>query len=171
MSSDTIPNGTKIITRERAAESRDAGTRTETRETREASPRAAEVSDYRPPSQLPDPDPIPGYVYRWVRKTTRGQMDEINFGQRRSEGWEPVSPEEQPGLVQKMYGTPGSGLIEIGGLVLCKAPRERIEARARYFTEKARAAQEAVDRQMMKEQDPRMPILKPERTSRVSRSF
>lgn len=161
----------KIIRRDRATDGRDANPR-ETREseTREATQRSVEWSDYRPPSQLPDPRPEPGFVYRWVRKSSFGQVDERNMWERRSEGWTPVHPDEQPEVVAQLAIKPDAGLIEMGGLLLCKAPKDRIDARTAYYARMARAQEQAVDNDMLKQQDARMPFLKPERMTRVSRN-
>ena len=59
--------------------------------------------------------------------------------------------------------------IEVGGLILCSAPTELMQQRRDYQARKAEGQIEAVDRNFMRENDPRMPLLRPERRSRVSR--
>jgi len=46
--------------------------------------------------------------------------------------------------------------IEVGGLLLCKAPEEITRARSRYYRDQTVAQMNAVDSQLMAEQDPRM---------------
>ena len=60
------------------------------------------------------------------------------------------------------------GNIEIGGLLLCKAPEETAKARQRHYEELASQQMESVDRTYMRENDPRMPVLKPDRTTRTT---
>ena len=60
-----------------------------------------------------------------------------------------------------------SGLIEIGGLVLCKSTVENAVARKKYYEEQTQAQTQAVDQNFMRENDPRMPLFK-ESKSRVS---
>jgi len=135
--------------------------------TRDASART-EDSTYRPPSLLPEVPDTDTHVHRWVRISVYGESDPRNMSQRRQEGWELVAPAEQP-LVSKQLGIKDtSPYIEIGGLVLCKALKARIESRGEYYRRQADLQMQSVDRQLMKQNDPRMPLLKPERTTTVT---
>ena len=60
------------------------------------------------------------------------------------------------------------GNLEIGGLLLCKAPKEAMEERAEYYRNMANQQMESVDNSFMRENDPRMPMLKPNRTTRTT---
>jgi len=53
-------------------------------------------------------------------------------------------------------------------LLLCKAPNEVAEARQRYYENVAAQQMQSVDNSYMKENDPRMPLLKPDRQTRVT---
>ena len=71
-----------------------------------------------------------------------------------------------------MYSDPTSnsrfqGNIEVGGLLLCKAPRKMVEERNAYYANQTQAQAEAVDNTLMRQSDARMPIFK-ERSSKVS---
>jgi hypothetical protein len=48
--------------------------------------------------------------------------------------------------------------IEIGGLLLCKTPTEFIGQRNDYINNQTQAQAQAVDNNLMRESDPRMPI-------------
>jgi hypothetical protein len=48
--------------------------------------------------------------------------------------------------------------IEIGGLILCKTPEEFVEQRNKYYQDQTEAQTKAVDNNLMRENDPRMPI-------------
>jgi len=115
---------------------------------------------------LPEPDKEPGYVYRWVRTATLNTADPRNLSGKLREGWEPVQVEEQPKF--KLLIDPNSrfsGNIEIGGLLLCKCPSELMEQRNEYFARQARSQEEAVNNNLMRQSDPRMPIFNERKSS------
>ena len=76
---------------------------------------------WTPPSTLPNPNKEDGYSYRYIRKSILGQADDRNMMSKQEEGWIPVKREEHPEL---QYSGKTTGLVEIGGLVLCKTPTE-----------------------------------------------
>jgi hypothetical protein len=115
---------------------------------------------------LPEPDKEPGYAYRWVRTATLNTADPRNLSGKLREGWEPVQVEEQPKF--KLLIDPNSrfsGNIEIGGLLLCKCPTELMEQRNEYFARQARSQEEAVNNNLMRQSDPRMPIFNERKSS------
>ena len=57
--------------------------------------------------------------------------------------------------------------IVIGGLMLCKAPVELTEERNAYYNNQAKQQMHAVDNNLMRENDPRMPLFN-ERKSKVT---
>lgn len=123
---------------------------------------------WAPPQILPDPKPIPGYTFRWIRTSTMGTFDPTNTSSKLREGWEPCKIEDHPEL--QIYADPNSrfkGNVEVGGLMLCKAPSEMLEQRASWFAEQSKAQMESVDNNFMKTNDPRMPLFN-ERKSGVS---
>jgi hypothetical protein len=84
------------------------------------------------------------------------------------EGWEPVDVSEQPRM--QLLIDPTSRFrdnIEIGGLLLCKTPTEFIEQRTQHFNNQTQAQTEAVDNNLMRQSDPRMPLFN-ERKSTTS---
>ena len=119
---------------------------------REKSARAV----YVPPSALPDPTPEPGYVYRWIATHVMGESQNINVSNKMREGWEPVKAVDHPELM--LQGNEKTGNVEIGGLMLCKMPREMAQARDEYYAKQARAQMESVDNNFMRNNDPRMPL-------------
>ena len=56
---------------------------------------------------------------------------------------------------------------EMGGLVLCKIPKEFMRQRAEYYQQQADTQMNSIDNNFMRENDPRMPLFK-ERSSKVS---
>ncbi len=120
-----------------------------------------------PTGLLPEIEPDPDYIYRWVRISSRGMSDNPNVNARMREGWVPVKSEEMPGIQQ--YPDPQSsfpGMIEHGGLLLCKISKEIIVARNEYFAKKARQQIESVNNNLMRENDRRMPLFRESRSER-----
>jgi hypothetical protein len=58
--------------------------------------------------------------------------------------------------------------VEIGGLMLCRMPAERLAARNAYYADQARKQMQSVDTNLMRNNDPRMPLFV-ERKSKVTR--
>lgn len=111
---------------------------------------------WTPPQSLPSPAPQPGWVFRWIRTSMMGQNDPMNASAKMREGWEPVRAEDHPEL--RLYADPRSVYkdnIEVGGLLLCKAPEEMADQRNAYYTKQAAAQMEAVNNNYMKERDTR----------------
>jgi len=114
---------------------------------------------WRPPELLPEPDKQAGFAYRWIRVSLLNSADPRNVSSKIREGWEPVRAEEQPKF--KLLVDPNSRFpenIEIGGLLLCKIPEEFVQARMDYENEQTQKQTDAVDNNLMRQSDPRMPI-------------
>ena len=127
---------------------------------------AERPKQWMPPELLPEPDKQPGYAYRWIRVSTLNAADPRNISAKLREGWEPVGLEEQP-----KYRLLASGdgrfkdNIEIGGLLLCKTPVEFVSQRTEYYDKQTQAQTEAVDNNLMRQSDPRMPLFKENKSS------
>jgi hypothetical protein len=121
---------------------------------------------YVPPTSLPDPTPEPGMSFRWVATHILGQADARNVSTKMREGWEPVKAVDHPEL--QLYGNNTTGNVEIGGLMLCKMPTEKVLARGDYYNGQAQTQMDSVDNHFMRNNDPRMPLFS-ERKSTVSR--
>ena len=94
--------------------------------------------------------------------------DPRNLSAKIREGWEPVAIEEQPKF--QLLVDPDSRFknnIEIGGLLLCKTPTEFVDQRNAYYQNQSQAQTQAVDNNLMRQSDPRMPIFN-ERKSTTS---
>ena len=122
---------------------------------------AERPKQWQQPELLPQPDRQPGYAYRWIRVSTLDKSDARNLSSKLREGWEPVRVEEQPQFAllvdpQSRY----KDNIEIGGLLLCKTPSEFIEQRNDYVQNQTDAQTRAVDNNLMRQSDARMPIFK-----------
>ena len=120
------------------------------------------------PELLPSPNPEDGYEFRWIRISTLGTADPGHVSAKLREGWEPVKASEHPEIQIMATGDkprfPDS--IEIGGLLLCKTPKEFVEQRNSYYQRQTDGQMQSVDNAFMRENDPRMPLFK-ERRSEV----
>ena len=122
-----------------------------------------------PSSILPTPDPQDGWTFRWIRTSVMGQSDNPNVSKKFRDGWVPVKTEDHPELqTLSDINSKFEGNIEQGGLLLCKAPSEKMEARTKHYQEIARQQMESVDSNYMRENDPRMPLLRPEKSTRTT---
>ena len=147
---------------EKIKSSRESDTRT----------KKARKKDWTPPSSLDAPVAPQGYVHRWIRTATQGLEDVANVSKKLREGWEFVKAEtllseigehDYPILTEGKH----AGLIGIGGLVLARIPEEILKQRAEYFRKITQDRTDAIDRDLMKEQHPDMPI-NIDRQSRVT---
>ena len=142
------------------------------RTSRESDVRKKEMkkTTWTPPSSLDAPAAPNGFAHRWIRTSIQGFEDMGNVTKKLREGWEFVRAEELkdqaqnfPVINQGQY----AGCVGIGGLVLARIPLEILKARSEYFRKITSDQMNAVDNDLMKEQNPDMPI-NIERQSRVT---
>ena len=132
-------------------------------ETRDNSER---LQQWAPAELLPEPVKVPGYKYHWVRISTLGAADPRNLSAKLREKWEPVPMEEQPEM--QLLIDPNSRFkdnIEIGGLLLCKTPEEFVEQRNAFYAKLTQSQTEAVDNNLMRQSDSRMPLFSERKSS------
>ena len=140
----------------------------ENRLTRELETRsvAERPKQWQQAEMLPEPDKQPGYNYRWIRVSNLNAADPRNLSAKLREGWEPVPVEEQPKF--RLLVDPTSRYkdnIEIGGLLLCKTPKDFVRQRNEFYSKQTAAQTEAVDNNLMRQSDPRMPLFKERKSS------
>ena len=120
------------------------------------------------PEVLPSPHPEPGYAFHWVSVSTQGQIDATNVSSKLREGWEPVKASDHPEItIVAVEHERFKDNVVIGGLMLCKAPAELVDERTQYYADQTRAQIESVDNNLMRENDPRMPLFS-DRQSKVT---
>jgi len=138
----------------------------------ESRKKQARLKDWTPPSSLDAPAAPQGYCHRWIRTQTAGFEDVANVSKKLREGWEFLKAEtllseigehDYPIISEGKH----AGLIGIGGLVLARIPEEILKQRAEYFGRITQDRTDAIDRDLMKEQHPDMPI-NIDRQSRVT---
>lgn len=121
---------------------------------------------WQAPELLPEPDKQEGYAYRWIRVSTLNNADPRNLSAKLREGWEPVKAEEQPKFQLLIDSNSRfKDNIEIGGLLLCKTPLEFVDQRTKYYADQTQAQTEAVDNNLMRQSDPRMPLFNERKSS------
>jgi len=126
---------------------------------------AIRPTTWKPADLLPDPDRQEGWEYKWIRKSVLGIADPTNMSKSFREGWEQCRLEDHPEMMLAIDGdAKNSGLIEIGGLILCKIPVEMFNQRQEYYQKQAAGQMESVDAQVDRENDPRMPLFKERQT-------
>ena len=113
-----------------------------------------------PPSSLDAPPAPDGFRYRWIRAESVGFQDTKNVSSRLREGYELVRAEEIENASDYPVVDDGKykGVVGVGGLLLAKVPIEIAKQRQEYMSDKHKQKTNAIDNDLMKEQDKRMPI-------------
>jgi hypothetical protein len=107
------------------------------------------------PEVLPAPNPQPGYEFRWIRVSSLGNVDATNVSSKLREGWEPVKASDHPEIT----------LVTIeNDRFKDKAPEELVEERNDYYKQQTRSQMQSVDNNLMRENDPRMPLFNERKT-------
>jgi hypothetical protein len=114
---------------------------------------------WKRPELLPEPVPQEGYTFHWVRVSTMGQADPTNVSAKIREGWEPVKASDHPEIdLVSIENERFKDNVVMGGLMLCKAPVELVEERTAHYDAQSKQQVESVDNNLMRENDPRMPL-------------
>jgi hypothetical protein len=136
-------------------------------DTREHNSREETEWTYEEPNALEIPESVyrrfenEGMGLRWIRITLRNQDDYQNVGKKQAEGWTFVDPEEVPELsMSSIVQEEGryAGTVCRGDLALAKMPLGKLAARKRYYENKSRELMDAVNAQLERNSDSRMPI-------------
>jgi len=130
--------------------------------------KTAKKTTWTPPSSLDAPPAPDGYHHRWIRAETMGFDDTKNMSGKLRSGYELVRADEYPGSeYPSVQDGKYKGVIGVGGLLLARIPVEVVKSREAYFNSMTQDADTAIERDLMKEQHPGMPI-NAERQSRVT---
>ena len=122
--------------------------------------------EYKPPSSLDAPPAPDGFRHRWIRAESMGFNDTKNIHGRLRSGCELVRADEYdsdtyPTVLDGKY----AGVIGVGGLLLARIPEELAQSRVDYQKRQTEGQDEAVENDLLKDQDKRMPM-KFERSSK-----
>ena len=102
-----------------------------------------------------------GMSLRWLRISVKGQDDISNIGKKQQQGWEFVTPDEVPELaITSFVRKEGryTGTVCRGDLALAKLPTGKVMARRKHYENKANDMMDAVNAQLMRSNNSRMPI-------------
>lgn len=140
------------------------------REDRNQTSRDAEErqESWKPGRILPDPIRKEGMDYRWVRASMRGRDDNANINRALRNGWEFIRRTDE--LEKQMniicdFKSPFPEYVVCSGMVLMHRPRELSLKIKSIIREKTDRQIEAVDNDMMKVQDTRVPMFSERRTT------
>ena len=134
--------------------------------TREATTREEEYF-FEEPDALTIPDLVQARFdneemsLRWIRISVKGVDDIMNVGKKQQEGWVFVTPDEVPEMaITSFVREEGRylGAVCRGDLALAKKPTAKVRARQKFYEKKANEQMDAVNAQLMKSSDSRMPI-------------
>tara|TARA_R110002012_G_scaffold289306_1_gene482331 strand:- start:5458 stop:5946 length:489 start_codon:yes stop_codon:yes gene_type:complete len=98
---------------------------------------------------------------RWIRINTKGVDDYINVGKKLNEGWVFVTPSEVPEMsTSSIVLEEGryAGVVSRGDLALAKIEKGRHAARTKHFQKKSEDLMTAIDTQLDRSSDSKMPI-------------
>ena len=124
---------------------------------------------WAPPSQLDAPPAPAGFVHRWIRAESVGQMDQKNVSARLREGWEFVRGDEYPNTEWPQIDSGKyNGVIAVGGLMLARIPQETVKERSAHFAQLTQDKDDAIANDPLKDQHPSMPVQNESRASRVT---
>ena len=115
--------------------------------------------EYKPPSSLDAPTAPDGFRHRWIRAESMGFNDTKNIHGRLRSGYELVradefDSEQYPVVLDGKY----AGVIGVGGLLLARIPEELAQSRIDYQKRQTEGQDEAVETDLLRDQDKRMPI-------------
>ena len=122
--------------------------------------------EYKPPSSLDAPTAPDGFRHRWIRAESMGFNDTKNIHGRLRSGYELVRADEYdsdtyPTVLEGKH----AGVIGVGGLLLARIPEELAQQRMDYQRKQTDGQDEAVESDLLRDQDNRMPM-KFERSSK-----
>ena len=97
-----------------------------------------------------------------------GYDDRKNISARLREGFELVRADEYPDWDgESISEGKHTGVFGQGGLLLARFPKDLLKQRTAYYKKRTSEAMDAIDNDLLRENDSRMPILKPDRQSNI----
>ena len=114
---------------------------------------------WTPPSSLDAPPAPTGFQHRWLRAESLGFQDTKNISGRIRSGYELVRADEYPDSdFPVVEDGKYKGVIGVGGLVLARVPDEIVKQRGDYYAKQHNDKVEALDKDLLKDEHPSMPI-------------
>ena len=102
-----------------------------------------------------------GMTLGWLRMTLKGKDDIKHIGKKLQEGWVFVDLAEVPEIsATSVVRDEGryAGVVCRGDVGLAKIPTGKYEARSKFYRDKSKAMNEAIEAQLMGSNNSRMPI-------------
>ena len=102
-----------------------------------------------------------GMTLGWLRMTLKGQDDVKHIGKKLQEGWQFVDLAEVPEMSATSFVRDEgryAGVVCRADVGLAKIPTGRYEARSKFYRDKSKAMNEAIEAQLMGSNNSRMPI-------------
>jgi len=127
-------------------------------------------TSWKRPSILGAPDPRPGFVQRWVRYKVGADEDTDNLEKMLEQGWRPrkrSTGKRVHELTADLKGKYGQYIVK-RGLMLMELPESLAAQRRAYYRRRLDRMTESIDRDLFKENNRVMPLLKPERHTRTT---
>tara|TARA_R110000764_G_scaffold179541_1_gene265611 strand:+ start:48 stop:524 length:477 start_codon:yes stop_codon:yes gene_type:complete len=122
---------------------------------------------YEEPNLLDIPDSVADrfksqdLALRWIRISLKGEDDYKNVGRKTQQGYEFVRPEEVPEMLHTSLVIDKGryeNCVVRGDVALAKIAKGQAEARNKYYQEKTDGMMDAVNQQLMSNNDSKMPI-------------
>ena len=89
----------------------------------------------------------------------------MNVSSKLREGWTAVKASDHPEItLVTIENDRFKDNVVIGGLMLCKAPVEMVDERNAYYNQQSESQMSSVDNNLMRENDPRMPLFNDRKT-------
>ena len=111
-----------------------------------------------------------GMSLKWIRIDLNGKEDYQNVGKQQQRGWIFVTPDEVPELgTTSLVRKEGryAGIVCRGDVALGKIPTAKLMAKRRHYQNKATQLEEAVNTQLMNQNNSRMPISNTSKTQTI----
>lgn len=131
---------------------------TKTRTTRETEER---IKNWEPPQKLETPPAPDGFQYRWVRRELTGTEEDQNIYSRQKQGYVVVRAEEIQDFfpyIDTVKEGQHTGVVRNGDLILMKVPKRIVEQRTKYYDNRTRTQQQAVDQELGSSDSDMMPL-------------
>lgn len=107
-----------------------------------------EAADYswREPTNLDAPPPRPGMRQKWVRVSSRSELDNVNWTSRLRQGWTPRDPKTVPDVngYYPVTNHSNQSVIQVAGSVLCEMPIQKVHARQAWVAEQNRKLNDSI---------------------------
>lgn len=129
-------------------------------------------TQWRRPSNLDAPDPRPGYIQKWGRYRAGNSDDIDNLEKLMDQGWRPrerSTAKRGHELTARSSGQYGKYYVK-RGLMLMEMPEKMARQRNAFYLKKLQSMTESVERDLLNENNRVMPVLAPEKRTRVTRA-